>query len=73
MQVVLALNGSAMLDVVGRRSSGVVHRDDDREQPSEYGQDLVGHDGRRGMRLPLRERVCYMVVGSGRVTSPRVG
>lgn len=62
MQVVLALDGPAMLDIVGGGSNRVVHRDDDREQPSENCQDLVGHDGGSGVGLPLRKRVCYMVV-----------
>lgn len=72
VQVVLALDGSAMLDVVGGGPDGVVHRGDDGEQPGDNCQDLVGNDSRRGVSLPLREGVCYMIVRSGRVTSPRV-
>lgn len=68
VQVVLALDGPAVLDIVGGGPGGVVDRDDDREKPCEDCQDLVGHDGRRRVGLPLRERVCYMVVRSGRVT-----
>ncbi len=40
-----------------RKVKCVVHRDDDRQQPCDDSQDLVGNDGASGVRISLREGV----------------
>lgn len=59
MDVVLAGDREVMLQVFVGRSDGIVNGDDNRESPCQEGQDLVGYDSGRVMRVPLRKGVSW--------------
>lgn len=57
VEKILAWDGPAVLDIIGRGLDRVVSRDDDSEKPCEQRQDLVGNDGFGAVGVPLREGV----------------
>lgn len=59
MNVVLAGDGEVTLEVFVGRPDGIVHGDDNREYPCQDGQDFVGYDGVRVVRVPLCEGIYW--------------
>lgn len=57
VEIILVPNAFADVVAIVRSMGYVVNRDDDGEEPSQKGEDLVSQNGSFGVRLPLAKGV----------------